>query len=151
MKRLLLLALACLAACHGTGTGTEVEADARAALAAVPGDLARGGPLAWLDHFDDAPEFWMASEGELKFASYAEARAAMEAFGPTIAEMELVWSDVSIDVLTPDLAGFGAGYDELLVDTSGAETRFTGYVTGLLRRTPAGWRIAQLHWSMSKP
>lgn len=151
MKRALLLFALSLAACRGTGTQDDVELQARAALAAVPPALARAGPTAWLDHFDDAPDFWMASEGELKFASYADLRVAMEAFGPTIAEMELVWSDVSIDALTPDLASFGAGYDELLVDTSGVETRFAGYVTGLLRRTPAGWRIAQLHWSMKQP
>lgn len=155
--RLLLPSLFLLAACQSTSTGVatadarRIEAEVSAALTAIPVDLARGGPLAWLRHFDDAPDFYMASEGETKFASFAEARAAMEDFGPTIETMQLVWSDLRVDVLGAELAGFGAGYDELLVTAAGDELRFAGYVTGVMRRTPAGWRIAQLHWSMKAP
>jgi len=145
----LLLVLLVAAACRSTETAT-VEREATEALAAIPADLEREGPLAWPGHFD-AQDFAMASEGELKFASFADARAAMEAFGPTIDQMELVWSDLSVDYLEPNLASFGARYDELLVDTSGAETRFAGYVTGLMRRTDAGWRITRMHWSMQVP
>ena len=129
--------------------GLEVEV--REALAAIPGDLAREGPLGWLRHFEEGPDFAMASDGELKFATFGQARAAMEAFDPTIERMELAWSDPQVVVLASNLAGFDAGYDELLVDTSGAEIRFAGYVSGVLRRGEAGWRIVRLHWSMEVP
>ena len=148
-----LVAAACQAPQPDTVTSSEasvIEAEVRGALAAIPPDLARSGPEAWLPHFDDA-DFVMASEGGMKFASFAEARAAMEAFGPTIDEMVLVWHDIRVAVHTQHVASFGARYDELLVDKAGQEVHFTGYVTGLLRQTEAGWRIAELHWSMKTP
>ena len=150
-RTILLLALLSLAgACRSAAVAvpSPVEAEAIAALRAIPRTLAQEGPLGWLRHFDPGAGFRMASDGALKFDGFAQARAAMEAFDPTIASMELVWSDLRVDALAGDLASFGAGYDELLVDTSGVETRFSGYVTGLLRRTGAGWRITSLHWSL---
>jgi hypothetical protein len=147
----LLLTTACAAPEAGRGRPGTVAAEALRALEGVPSHLAEQGPLGWVDLCDDAPDFCMASEGELKFPSHAALREAMAAFGPTVARMRLSWIDPRVDPLSTDLAGFATGYDELLVLESGEELRFGGHVTGVLRRTPGGWRIARLHWSMRQP
>ena len=93
----------------------------RAELAAIAVDLENGGPAAWLPHFVRDGTFWMASEGELKFPTYADAEVAVLGFAPSIERMELLWPDPRVEVLGPELASFGVDYAELLVQTDGEE------------------------------
>ena len=150
-----LAALVLVAGCQSVAgsppptSGTQEAAEVRATLEAIPATLAEHGPVGWLEHF--APEFAMASDGALKFASLAEVREAMQTFGPTVTRMELRWSDLETELLAPGLARFGASYDELLVDRKGVETRFAGYVTGLAREFDGAWRIERMHWSLPVP
>jgi hypothetical protein len=128
-----------------------VRAEALAYVASLPDDLARDGPAGWLPHFAADGSFSMASDGALTFPSLEAARAEIGRFAPTIARMELRWIDPRVDVLTHDLAAFAAGYDEVLTDIDGRDATYAGYVTGLLARTRAGWRIRRLHWSAPVP
>ena len=149
-----LLGAACSGAPPANGLPPErenaIRTEVAGALEVIPIDLARGGPEAWLDHLD-ATDFAMASDGVLKFKSFRAAQQNLRAFGPTVARMDLEWGEVRVDVLTADLARFGASYDELIVDRAGEEQRFVGYVTGSMRRTESGWRITRLHWSLPMP
>jgi hypothetical protein len=149
--RAVLPVLLATLACRSAPPAADVRSEVRAELDAIAADLEAGGPIAWLPHFVRDGTFWMASEGELKFPSYADAERAVLALAPTVARMQLEWPDPRIDVLAPGLATFAVDYAELLVDTAGEETRFRGHVTGLLVHTDAGWRVRQLHWSMLAP
>lgn len=115
--------------------------------AAIARDLERDGPTAWLTYFLDDPGFFMASDGSVVFPSLDSATSFVRGFAPGIDRMELVWGDMRIDPLAPGSAILGASYDEVLTDTSGVESRFRGYFTGLAVHAPEGWRLRHMHWS----
>jgi hypothetical protein len=125
----------------------SVDLEVRALAAAIAADLAREGPEAWLRHFDEGPSFFMASDGVAKFPSYDSMREFVLRFDPGISAMELSWSDVRVEALTPTLASLGAAYRESITYTSGKEVRFGGYFTGLAARTQTGWKLRNAHWS----
>src|SRR6266851_2291137 len=65
------------AGCHRDRTSALLTTDqstaatngVRAFAAAVADDVTKRGPLAWSDHFATTPNFFMAAEGHLVFAS----------------------------------------------------------------------------------
>lgn len=149
-----LLSLACQTAgpdsldpAHATALSDSV----RDMAAAITRDLEREGPTAWLSYFLDGREFFMVSDGRVVFPSIDSATSFVRGFDRRIASMELVWEDVRIDPLSPGAAVLGASYREVLTDTSGAESRFEGYMTSIAVHTASGWRLRDLHWSSSAP
>jgi len=132
-----------LAARSQSATRGEVER----LLAQIANDLAKDGLLAWLRHFSREPGFFMATYGELAFASYSDAETFLAKFAGTLRSVELVWSKVRIEPLTPDLATIGAAYAERIVHKAGAEQNYSGWFTGVARKTQSGWKLTHLHWS----
>jgi len=126
---------------------SAAEAEVRALVASIPADLAGRGPVAWLDHFDPGPDFFMASDGIALFPDFATADSVVRGFAPSIAALSLTWDDVRIDVLSPDGAVFATPYHETLTDTAGTVTAFGGFVTATVVRHAAAWKIRHLHWS----
>jgi len=128
-----------------------VEEEVRRMASDLSRDLGREGPSAWLRYFEPTEEFFMVSDGALKFDGYASAERYLGEFAPGVVGMELTWQDLRIDPLSPDLAVLAASYQELIDETSGSQLAFGGYVTALAVRTPEGWRLRHLHWSSEPP
>jgi hypothetical protein len=125
-----------------------VTNDVRAFAATVANDITSRGPLAWRDHFADAPSFFMAANGQLVFANSDAATRGIKELPQSIARIELRWGDpVLVDPLTPALAMLAAPYHEILVDNSGHRVESSGYFTGLAERGGAGWKFRNAHWS----
>jgi len=116
----------------------------------IAADVSQNGPLAWLKHFEDTSDFFMASDGHLMFPDYNSASAFINhVLVKMISKIELRWSDIRIDPLSPDLAMFGANYTEVLMDSAGKKMPISGpgYFTALAEKTPKGWQLRNAHWS----
>lgn len=111
--------------------------------------ISQQGPTAWLRYFEDAPNFFMASEGKLVFPNYDTAKNFINnTLVKIIRKIELRWSDVRIDPLTTNLANMAATFHEDITDASGKTTPQDGYFTGLAHQTPQGWKLLNAHWSV---
>lgn len=113
----------------------------------IPSRLATGGPMAWLDLFEDGPAFFMASDGVVAFADRAAAEAFLADFAPRVTRMSLEWIDPRLDPLSASLVVVSASYSETITMADGTVSSFGGHVSGLLRRSGGVWRIQHLHWS----
>jgi hypothetical protein len=56
----------------------------------------------------------MAVDGKLQFPDSASAIAGIQELTRTIKHIEIKWSHVRADPLTPELAGMGAGWNEVV-------------------------------------
>lgn len=144
----LLLTIACAPSEQSPpADGATVVTEIRALAATIERDLGEQGPQAWLLHFEDDPDFFMASDGGVAFHDFAAAREFLDDFAPAIASIELRWSNLRVAPLGPDQATMAASYTELLRDTEGIDTTFRGYFTATVVRTAAGWKLRNAHWS----
>jgi len=159
--RVALLVIALLPALVGCATesrstldaarSAEMEQGVRHMLDDIARDLAGDGPAAWMSYFADSPGFYMASDGKLVFPTIEDARSFLDEFAPKVSSMSLTWSDVRVDPVAEGLALVAAAYREVIVEASGTESRFGGYLTGIATETPSGWRLRTLHWSSPQP
>jgi len=117
----------------------------------IPPALAEDGPMAWLQFFDAEPSFFMASDGQLVFPSHDSATAFVARLAETVAAIDLEWIDFRATPLSPGLAEIATAYRETITDTAGVTSSFGGYMTGVARHTPDGWRLRSLHWSSPVP
>jgi hypothetical protein len=114
-------------------------------------DITANGPSAWLIYFEDSPDFFMASDGKLAFQDHESARLFIEnTLVKNISHINLIWSDIRIDPLTPGLASAGATFHEEISDSAGKITPYDGYFTGVAERTDRGWQLRSAHWSSLK-
>jgi hypothetical protein len=114
-------------------------------------DLERMGPAAWINYFDPGPDFYMASDGKLAFKNFPGARLFIEdSLVHAVRKINLVFSQMRIDSLGPQLAAVGAVFHEDITDPSINTFSVNGYFTALLTQTGQGWKIRNLHWSMDK-
>ena len=111
--------------------------------------ISQQGPVAWLQYFENAPDFFMASEGKLVFPNYDTAKNFItNTLVKLIRKIELRWGDVRINPLTNDLASMAATFHEDLTDAAGKTTPQDGYFTGLAHHTTHGWKLLNAHWSV---
>jgi hypothetical protein len=123
---------------------------ARNFLANVAGDVTKRGPLAWLDHFDDTPVFFMAADGRLAFSDGMAAMRGIKELPGKIAHIELRWEEpIRVDPLTPTLVMVAMGWQETIVDPAGHKVEQAGYFTGLAELGSAGWKFRDAHWSVA--
>jgi hypothetical protein len=155
----ILSAVLC-AGCNRPRTSSSLTSDeaaattnaVRAFATSVADDVTRRGPLAWSDHFENTPNFFMASNGQLVFANGEAAIRGIKDVPKFIAHIELRWGDpMLVDPLAPTLAIIGAPYHEVQVDPSGHQIEENGYFTGLAELGPAGWKFRNAHWSVTPP
>jgi hypothetical protein len=104
----------------------EVEREVLEFAATVAHDVTQEGPAAWRKHFSESPAFFLASEGHLQFQDSASAMAGIQELTRAIKHIELKWSDVRVDPLTPELAGMGAGWHEVMEMSDAACCVITG-------------------------
>src|SRR5438552_401789 len=118
--------------------------------AGIARDVSREGPLAWLKYFDD-DRFLMAVDGKAQFDGIAQARTFLEQFAKGVSRLQLAWTDVRVQVLGPRSASLAASYREVITDMAGHAIESSGYFTGVVVKTPAGWKLRIVHWSSSAP
>jgi hypothetical protein len=130
-------------------SGAAVEREVQEFAATVAHDVTQDGPAAWRKHFSESPAFVMASDGRLQFANSVSAIAGIQELTRAIKHIELKWSDVRVDPLTPELAGIGAGWHEVMEMSDGKRADSGGYFTGTVERRNGRWQFRNAHWSVA--
>jgi hypothetical protein len=155
-KLALLLAIFCTACNSRDGSrrltperAAEVSREVQEFAAMAAHDVTQDGPAAWRKHFSGSPTFFMAVEGKLQFADSASAAAGIQELTRTMMHLELKWSDVRVDPLTPELAGMGARWNEAIEMTDGKRVDSGGYFTGIAERRNGHWQFRNAHWSVA--
>jgi hypothetical protein len=142
-----------LSSCHHHHPMTEAEStvikdNVRQLTTAIARDISTKGPAAWLDHFDNAPGFFMASDGSLDFPDYGAAkRFILDTLVKNIPKIKLNWTAVRIYPLSRRLAAIGADFHEVLTTADGKDMPVEGYFSGTAALTGQGWKLLNLHWS----
>jgi hypothetical protein len=160
----LVIAAMCMAGCQRQSAVAEpgqamtpaermaVEESVRGFMARVSQEVTSEGPTAWSKEFESGPNFFMASEGKLAFASGDAAAKAIPDLPKMIKKIALRWeSDLRVDVLTPNLAVVGTTYQEVREGPDGEEITENGYFTGLAEKQGGEWRFRDAHWSVVPP
>ena len=125
----------------------QVSREVKEFAAIVAHDVTQDGPAAWLKHFSERPTFFMAVEGKLQFPDSASAAAGIQKVAQMMKHIELKWSDVRVDPLTPELAGMGAGWNEVIEMADGKRVNSGGYFTALAEQRNGRWQFRNAHWS----
>jgi hypothetical protein len=147
---LVVIATGCSSSRDGAPTperAAAVDRQVQEFAATVAHDVTQDGPAAWRKHFSDGPEFYMATDGKLQFADSAAATAGIQNLQRMIKRIELKWSDVRVDPLTPELAGFRAAWHEVVDMADGKRIESGGYFTGTVEHRNGRWQIRNAHWS----
>jgi hypothetical protein len=114
-------------------------------------DISHEGPVSWLKYFENAPDFFMASDGQLVFPNIDSATNVINnKLIKVMSKIQLRWSNIRIDPLTINLASISAVYHEDITDSTGKMTPHDGYFTGIARQTSQGWKLHNAHWSSTE-
>jgi len=160
--------LSCQPAGHGPDAGqanppaAQANSGAREAIsvkdsvgqlaAAIARDISKDGPSAWLRYFDDAPPFFMASDGQLVFPDHqAAGKFISGVLVRQIRHIDLKWNNLRIDSLTPGMALMASDFHEDITDSTGKTIASDGYFTGIAQQTPGAWKLRNAHWSIKHP
>jgi hypothetical protein len=153
----LFLVLSLLFSCgHRRGPLTETDSavirdSVLHLMTGIGRDLSANGPAVWLNYFDDAPGFFMASDGDLDFPDYNAAKHfILDTLTKNISGIALNWSAVRVDPLSRHSAAIVAGFHEVLTSTSGEKIPVEGCFSGTAVLTAHGWKLRNLHWSTKK-
>ncbi len=112
-------------------------------------DVSSEGPVAWLKYFENSPDFFMASAGQLVFPSKDSAISYVKnKLVTTIKKIDLRWNNLRIDPLTPRLAGISADFHEDIMGFDDRKMPVDGYFTGIAKQTSEGWQLRNAHWSI---
>ena len=115
-------------------------------------DISNDGPAAWLNYFEDSPDFFMANEGQLVFKDSKTAKKfIINTLVKNIPVVKLQWDHLRIDPITSVFAAMGAGFHEDQVNSSGKKLAYDGYFTGIAHYDGHSWKLRNLHWSIMKP
>lgn len=154
MRRLAIALLALVGGCGGCGGAPLSPVERRAVrdgavafVASIPDTLAARGPRAWLALFEDGPEFFMLADGGMTFVNRDSAVAFLDRFAPTVLAMRLDFTDIRAEALGPGVASVAATYREEIAFRDASVRRYSGAMSGVARRSAAGWHLQHLHWS----
>jgi hypothetical protein len=107
------------------------------------------GPVAWIRYFENSPDFFMASQGQLAFTNNDSlANFLKNTYSKTVSKIDLSWNHVRIDPFTTRLAGIAAIFHEDITDIMGKKSPTDGYFTAVAHQSPQGWRLQNAHWSI---
>ena len=111
--------------------------------------ISHDGPIAWIRYFENSPDFYMASEGQLAFTNNDSlANFLKNTYTKSISKIELSWNHVRIDPFTSKIAAVAAIFHEDITDFAGRKTPSDGYFTGIAHQTSQGWQLQNAHWSI---
>jgi hypothetical protein len=114
-------------------------------------DLSVRGPVAWLDYFEDSPDFYMASDGVLVFKDYTSAgKFINDTLAKTFVRIILRWDQLRIDPLSINLASVSSGFQEELKNSAGKSIFTNGYFSAVAEKTSHSWQLRNAHWSILK-
>jgi hypothetical protein len=106
------------------------------------------GPIAWLKYFENTPDFFMVSDGQLVFPNIETAKIFINnTLIKVISKIQLRWSNIRIHPLTHSFANISAVYYEDITDSTGKTTPHDGYFTAIAHQTSEGWKLNNAHWS----
>ncbi len=151
-RNLIWIIILIVSSCHSKNNEdkTAVQAtkdSASVMMNRIARDVSEKGPVAWLDYFEDGPDFFMASEGGLAFRDYPSAKIFIDnILAKTIRHIDLRWDNEHVDPLTPAMASVAADFREELTDSTGKSVQ-QGYFTGIAEQTNKGWQLRNAHWS----
>lgn len=129
----------------------EIKDSVQQMIELVAKDISHDGPIAWLHYFENTPNFFMASDGQLVFANNDSATLFIKnILVKQISKIELSWSDIRIDPLTEMFANVGATWHETITDFANNKISQAGYFTGIAEKTSKGWQLRNAHWSVTK-
>jgi hypothetical protein len=157
-SRTLILAMSCwVVACHTNTQSLDAKEtnlvidSVRRMTANLINDLSNHGPVAWLNYFEESPDFFMVSSGQLAFKDYQSGKTFIEdTLVKYFVKINLQLNQLRIDPLTSNLASIGAGFHEELFDSTGKMALADGYLTALVKQTNQGWKFRNLQWSLLK-
>jgi hypothetical protein len=142
---------------HNSGSLTAAETlvvrdSVEQMLNSIATDISQHGPTSWIQHFDNTPYFFMASDGQLAFSNTDSMAGFLKnSYAKGVRNIVLSWNDVRIDPYTMSVAGIAAKFSEQITDTSGKLTTFQGYFTAVAEQQFQAWRLRNAHWSIAKP
>ena len=130
---------------------TAVRDSVQSMATSIAKTVSQEGPTAWLKYFENTPEFFMASDGQLAFPNIDTARNFINmVLVKNIRTIDLHWSDLRIDPLTTNVASIAAVFHEDITDSAGKKMPFDGYFTGVAHHSTQGWKLYNAHWSIKK-
>jgi hypothetical protein len=155
---LLLLALSLFVSCKhnqehlSIKESSQVKDSVSRMTANIARDISNKGPAAWLNYFEDTPDFFMANDGQLVFKDYPSAKAfILNTVVKIIPGIKLRWDHIRIEPLTPELASIGADFHEDQINNVGKTLSYDGYLTGVAHYSGRAWKLRSLHWSIKAP
>jgi hypothetical protein len=111
-------------------------------------DVSSKGPAAWVNYFEDTPDFFMANDGQLVFRDYQSAKSfILNTVVKMIPHITLRWSHLRIEPLNARLASLGADFHEDQVLSNGKKLSINGYFTGIAHYDGRAWKLRNCHWS----
>lgn len=151
----------CLAVWAGSGCGSDAarltEAHAAAIRDSVAATLdefrAMGIASAWEaagNFYSESPAFRFYENGELRYESADDVRAALADLGPAM-RVTTEYSETDIEPLAPGLAQVRSRFESTLSGEGGFEFNYGGAVTMLWVHETGGWRILSGHSSAPVP
>lgn len=102
------------------------------------------------DFYSDSPAFRFYENGELRYESADDVRAALADLGLG-AQLTTEYSDTDIEPLAPGLAQVRSRFESTLRGEDGSEISYGGAVTMLWVHERGGWRILSGHSSAPVP
>jgi hypothetical protein len=147
---LLMLMSSCQSKNNERNTAEQISKDsASIMMTQIARDVSEKGPIAWLDYFEDGPDFFMASEGGLAFKDYPSAKIFIEnTLVKSIKHIDLRWDHERVDPLNSSMASVAADFHEELTDSTGKTVQEQGFFTGIAEQTTSGWQLRNAHWSV---
>lgn len=110
-------------------------------------DLATKGPVAWLDYFDNSPQFIMISDGKVSFHGYNSANKFIrDTLSKKMSKISLKWIHMHIYLITRDTVYINSNVYEDITMSNGETTDYDGYFSGAALSTKDGWKLINLHW-----
>jgi hypothetical protein len=144
-----------ISSCHNNNESltsvqrSVVEDSVHQMLASIAKAISHEGPIAWLEYFENSPDFFMAADGQLAFANNDSATNFLKnTYAKSIYKIELSWNHVRIDPFSSQVAGVAAVFHEDITDTAGRKSPSDGYFTGIAHQTAQGWQLRNAHWSI---
>ena len=112
-------------------------------------DISAKGPIAWVDYFEDAPGFFMASGGQLALKDHESAVLFVKnTLVKTMPQIKLRWQNVKIDPINDNSSAIGADFHEDITLANGTTMPFGGYFTAVAHFDGKSWKLRNLHWSI---